>query len=164
MFAVGPFELFRQTSIIGLVLFFVLGFAPQFSSLFSFPRIVRLVNVREVGAWLRFSELQQLEYLSPSFQQAPRAGSFDCSRAHWGSGDGARLTPSQARFGLARRLPITVVGIASTITPVSAVNTPQILPPIVTGAKSPKPTQHLLSQQDRSQLAHLCKALSAEAS
>lgn len=88
MFAVGPFELFRQTSIIGLVLFFVLGFAPQFSSLFSFPRIVRLVNVREVGAWLRFSELQQLEYLSPSFQQAPRAGTLIVQERIGGVGTG----------------------------------------------------------------------------
>ena len=51
------------------------------------------------------------------------------------------------------RIPITVVGIASTITPVSAVNTPKILPPIVTGAISPNPTQHLHSHQSTNQWA-----------
>ena len=40
-------------------------------------------------------------------------------------------------------VPITVVGIARTITPVRAVKTPKILPPTVTGAMSPNPTQHL---------------------
>mmetsp|Transcript_23216 Transcript_23216/g.53909 ORF Transcript_23216/g.53909 Transcript_23216/m.53909 type:complete len:244 (-) Transcript_23216:608-1339(-) len=56
-------------------------------------------------------------------------------------------------------VPMTVVGMASTITPVMAVNAPMNCPRVVTGRRSPKPTQHMVTRAHHIVMGMLLKSV-----